>query len=67
MEVTTPPQATDAPKRRGRKPLPPERRRTTFVGIRLSEAEAARLRVVAAEHRTTVSNLTRLLYRRIGV
>ena len=49
------------------KPLPPDSRRTTFIGVRLSEDEAARLRALAAERHTNVSNLTRLLYKRLGI
>ena len=59
--------STITPKRRGRKPLPPERKRTIFVGVRLAPDEASRLQALATEHQTTVSNLTRLLFKRIGV
>ena len=61
------PESVITPKRRGRKPLPPERKRTVFVGLRLAPDEAARLQALATEHQTTVSNLTRLLFKRIGV
>jgi hypothetical protein len=62
------PEPASAPQgaRRGRKPLPPGRRRTIFVGIRLSPEEAAHIHAVAAENHTTVSHLTRLLYKRLG-
>ena len=56
------------PKRpRGRKPLPTDRKRTTFISIRVTDAEAARLQALAAEHHTDISKLTRLLYKRLGV
>jgi hypothetical protein len=51
------------PKRpRGRKPLPPERKRTTFISVRVTDAEATRLQALATEHQTTVSELTRRFY-----
>ena len=51
--------------KRGRPPLPPERRCTVMVGIRLPRTVADGIFVFAGRNRTTLSEMTRRYYERL--